>query len=103
MAALTPTVVKKTEFAGEIKAKIFTVVPTTSSDTIDLSTHFDTIHAVIPVIQAGMDAALTGVQASFSGTTVTLATFEQDGTVATDWTGAVIRVIVLGSDYGVTA
>lgn len=98
MAALTPTKVRSTEFGGRQKVKIFTVTPTTSTDTVDLSSYFSTIDAVIPNIIAGMDAALTLVQPSISTTTVTLYTFEQDGTVATDFTGASIKLVVLGED-----
>lgn len=99
MAALTATDVKQTEFGGDIKVRVFTVAPSTSTDTVDLSSYFDTLYAVIPVTESGSDAALNaGVQASFSGTTVTLETFEQDGTPATNWTSASIRLIVIGEN-----
>lgn len=103
-AALSPTVVKKTEFAGDVKLKVFTVTPGAASDTVDLSSYFDTIIGVIPVLQGGADAALlAGVQASFSGTTVTLVTQAENGTAATDWTGATIRLMVFGTDKGTAA
>ena len=99
MAALTPTDVKNTEFAGDVKVKVYTVTPSSASDTVDLSSDFDTLYAVIPVLEGGADAALlAGIQASFSGTTATLVTQEQDGTAATNWTSATIRLIVIGAN-----
>lgn len=101
MAALTPTKKYAGEHAGNEKVKIFTVVPTTASDTVDLSAYFNEIHAVLACITGGLDAALTMVQPTFSGTTVTVATFEQDGTAATDWTDAQLTLYVSGTDEGI--
>lgn len=103
MGALTATVVKKTEFSGDLKIKIFTVTPAAASDTVDLSSYFDTIYGVIPVLEGGLDANLALIQASFSGTTVTLKQLKEDGsTNADDWASASIRLIVIGSDNGVS-
>lgn len=102
MAALTPTAVVKTEFGGNEKIKIFTVTPSSASDTVALSSHFDTIHGAWAVLQAGQDAALLGgLTVSFSGTTVTIASQAENGTAATDWTGATIRLFVIGTDEGI--
>lgn len=101
MGALSPTRVVRTEFSGNEKLKVFTVTPAAASDTVDLSTHFDTIHGVKAHISAGLDAALTLLITSFSGTTVTIVQKKADGaTAADDWTGASIELWVLGTDAG---
>lgn len=101
MAAISPTKLYGGEFAGNEKTKVFTVTPGSASDTVALASHFDTIHAVAATITGGMDAALLGVQATFSGTTVTVATFDQAGSAATDWTGAQVTLVVFGTDEGI--
>ena len=99
MGAITPTVVKATEFSGDVKTKIFTSTIASGSDTLDLSAYFDTIYGAIAVLEGGQDAALLGgLTTSFSGTTVTVASQEQDGTASTEWTSANIRVYVFGTD-----
>lgn len=98
MAALTPTKVITTELAGDAKFYVATVVPTTASDTITFvaATHkFRTIYAIIPVITAGMDANLLTAHTSFSGLVVTLTTLGADGLAATDWTSAVVKLVML--------
>ena len=104
MAALTPTYVlgsrgQSTELSGDHKIQVYTVVPSTSSDTIVLTQAADQIGTIIGVfaqIVSGSDSALLACEAAFSGLTITLRTFDQAGGVATDWTGAVIRVLVVG-------
>lgn len=98
MAALTPTAIVKTEFAGDSRVKVFTVVPTTASDTVDLSAHFDTIDFVAAIIETGADSALQSAHPSISGTTVTIVTKGGDGNAASDWTGVVIRLLVVGRE-----
>lgn len=99
MAALTATKVKGTEFAGDLKVKVLTVTLESASDTVALATWFDTLYAVIPVLEGGADAALlAGLQCSFSGTTATIVSVEQDGTASTNWDSATVRLIVIGSD-----
>jgi hypothetical protein len=101
MAALTPTRVVRTEFGGNEKIKVFTVTPSSASDTVDLSTHFDTLHGVKAHLSGGLDANLTVLQTSFSGTTVTIVQLKADGaTNASDWTGASIELWVIGTDEG---
>lgn len=104
MGALTPTVVKKTEFSGDVKVKIFTVTPAAASDTVALSGYFDTIYGAIAQLEAGLDANLTILQTSFSGTTVTIKQLKADGaTNADNWTSASIRLYVFGTDAGTAA
>ena len=98
MAAITPTKVVKTEFAGKNKIAVFTCVPGSASDTLDLSSHFDTIHGAIAQIETGQDSALQTIHCTFSGTTVTLTTQNGAGGAATDWTGATARVFVVGEE-----
>ena len=101
MAALTPTKVTSTEFAGDQKIYTCTVVPTTATDTITFvaATHkFRTIYAAIPILESGQDSLLLTAAASFSGLVVTLKTYNPEGTAATDWTGVVVRlVLIVGS------
>lgn len=102
MGALTATKVKKTEFAGDLNVQVFTVTPTANGDTVDLSSYFSTIYAVIPHLTAGIDANLAFVNASFLGTTVTLSELKPDAaTPASDWTGASITLVVIGESIGV--
>lgn len=101
MAALTPTKVATTELAGDLKLHVCTTTLQSASDTITFvaATHkFRTIYAVIPLLQAGVDSLLASVTASFSGLVVTLTSYNPEGTAATDWTGATVRlVLVVGS------
>lgn len=103
MAALTPTLVKAIDLGGGTRQlKIFTVTPQANGDTVDLSSYFSgTIDACIAVIIAGQDAALSYIAPAISTTTVTLTELEQDGTAATDWTGASIALWCVGSAEGV--
>lgn len=99
MGALSPTKVIYTEFAGAVKLKIFTLTPAAASDTIDLSSYFDTIYGAKAHLTAGLDANLTLLKVSFSGTTVTIVQLKADGaTAADDWASAAIELWVVGSD-----
>lgn len=101
MGAIIPTRIVRTEFSGNQKLKIFTVTPAAASDTVDLSTYFDTIYGVIGYLTDGLDAALTLLIPSFSGTTVTIVQKKADGaTAADDWASASITLWVVGSDEG---
>lgn len=102
MAALTPTkVISLDVSAGTYKLKVFEVTPQASGDTVALAAYFSSITDVQVFITAGQDAALSYVSASFSGTDVTITELEQDGTVATDWTAAKLRLWVIGKDSGI--
>lgn len=99
MAAITATNVKQTEFAGDIKVRIVTVTLQSAEDTVDLSDYFDTLYAVIPVLEGGADAdLLAGIQCSFSGTIATLVTVDEAGTDSTDWANATVRLTVIGAN-----
>lgn len=102
MGALTPTLVKSFDAgAGNIKVKIFTVTPAAASDTVALSAYFTTIYAADCYLTAGLDANLTHLKPSFSGTTVTIVQLKANGsTNASDWTGASITLVVTGEDPG---
>jgi len=102
MAVLTPTKVTSTEFAGDQKLYVCTVVPTSAIDTVTFvaATHkFRTIYAAIATLESGQDSLLLTASASFSGLVVTVKTYNPEGTAATDWTSAVVRlVLVVGSN-----
>jgi len=101
MAAITGTKVVGTEFAGERKLLTLTCIPTTATDTVTLTlaTHgISVIEDVIAILAEGQDAALSSAHATFSGLVITVKTETSAGGAATDWTGAVVRLWVLG--YG---
>lgn len=106
MAALTPTNVigargQSTEFGGDYKLQVLTVVPTSASDTVTLVRATDkigTILGVFATIVSGQDSLLLAVGVSFSGLVITVNTYNPEGTAATDWTGVVIRLLVIGKD-----
>ena len=99
MGALTATKVIDTEFSGDYKVLVKTVTPAAASDTVTLVQATDKVTeivAVIATIESGLDAALTIVQASFSGLVITLKQLKADGaTAADDWTGASIRLVII--------
>lgn len=101
MAELTETLVAATEFAGSFKLIVLTATIGSTSDTIVLTeaqTGCRSIAGIVgAVITGGLDAAFTTIQVSFSSMTITIASFEQDGTVATDFTGTTVAVAVLGN------
>jgi hypothetical protein len=97
MGAVVPTLVKATEFSGDYKLKVFTMIPAATSDTLDLSTYFSEIVGCMGKITAGVAAACTMAQVSYSTTTVTVKTLKADGATAADaWTNVVVEVWVLG-------
>jgi len=97
MGAVVPTLVKATELAGDYRIKVFTMIPAAASDTLDLSSHFSEIVGCVGVITAGVAAACTLAQVSYSTTTVTVKTLKADGVTAADtWTSVVVEVWVLG-------
>ena len=104
MGALTPTNVigsrgLSTELAGDYKFQVLTVTPASASDTVTLVRATDKITTILGVfaqLVSGSDAALQTVEASFSGLVITLHTTTSGGGDATDWTGASIRLLVIG-------
>ena len=103
MAALTPTLVVSYDAgAGQVKKKIFTCTPQADGDTVALGTWFSSLYAVQAYLIAGLDANLTYLIPSFTGTALTIAQKKANGaTAASDWTGASIKLIVEGLDSGI--
>jgi hypothetical protein len=103
MAAITPTlVVSRDAGSGQVKCKTFTATPEAASDTVDLSGYFSSIYAARVYLTAGLDADLTHLMPSVSGTTVTIVQKKANGsTNASNWTSASLRLIVEGLDSGV--
>jgi hypothetical protein len=99
MGALTGVKVIDTEFSGDWKILVKTVTPAAASDSLTLVQATDKvteIAAVIPVLEAGLDAALTLLQVSFSGLVITIKQLKADGASAADnWTDAAIRLIII--------
>jgi hypothetical protein len=100
MAALTPTLVKSLDAsAGNLKIKVFTVTPESASDTVDLTTYFNDIHAVISAhITAGADANLVTAHVTESAESLTIVTKGADGNASTNWDSASITLTVMGED-----
>lgn len=103
MGAITGTLVDLggSTFSGDGEKIIqVTCVPCSASDTITLTQATHGIRSISGIISAeltaGIDAALLTCSATYSGLVITLVTYEQDGTAATDWTGAEARINILG-------
>src|SRR3990167_132800 len=100
MAALTETLVAATEFAGKFKLIVASAAVGSASDTIvftEAQIGCVSLASAIGQITAGGDAAFSYLQVSVSALTVTVVSFEQDGTPSTDWTGTTVDVWVLGN------
>lgn len=99
MGAITGTIAKRTEAAGEWKLLSLTATVASASDTITLTAAdhgVSEIAAVVgAVITGGLDAAFTTIQVSYSGLVITVASFGQGGTAATDFTGTTVAITVL--------
>lgn len=104
MGAITGTKIKASELAGDTKIYIATCTPASASDTITFvaATHkFRTIFGVWAQIESGLDANFTLLQVSFSGLVVTIVSKKADGTTsADDWTGVVIRLLIVTGSAG---
>jgi len=100
MGAIAGTKVVGTELGGQYKIVQVTCIPATASDTIlfSLATHGITaITAILKCeIQAGQSANFQTAHATYSGLTITLVSLNAAGAAASDWTGAVVRLTVLG-------
>ena len=98
---ITGTLGVCTEFAGKNKAVIVTATVESSSDTITLTEEDHGIQSIAgikgAVITGGLDAAFTSIQVSFSGLVLTVDSFEQDGTPATDFTGTTVSLSLIGN------
>lgn len=101
MGAITGTLAGSTVFAGQKKLITVTATIAAASDTITLTAADHGITAIDGIVGAtitgGMDAAFTTIQVSYSGLVITVASFEFDGTAATDFTGTTVEICVLGS------
>lgn len=100
MAAVTGTLAGNTEFGGAYKLITVTATIGSSSDTITLTAASHggakSIAGIVgAVITGGLDAAFSYLQVSYSGLVITVASFEQDGTAATDFTGTTVEIAVL--------
>lgn len=102
MGSITGTKQLLTEFSGTKKLVVLTATMTENSSTIEISeadhgiSSYDSI--VGAVVTGGLDAAFSYIQATRTDSdTITVSAFEQDGTVATDFTGTTISVSVIGS------
>jgi len=100
MAAITPTIAAKTEFAGSKKLVVITGTLTSASDTVTLTTtNVPGVQSISGIVgftfTGGIDAALLAAQVSFSGLVVTIVTKDAAGSAATDWTGATFSLALL--------
>lgn len=100
MAALTGTLLKGTEFAGELKLLVVTATIESASDTITLTAASHggavSIEGIVgAVITGGLDAAFTDIQVSYSGLVLTVVSTEQDGTPSTAWGDTTVSISVL--------
>jgi hypothetical protein len=100
MGAIDATKVIDTEFSGDYKVLVKTCTPAAASDNVTLVRATDKITEIVgvfAVIESGLDANCTIVQASFSGLVITVKTLKADGaTAADDWTGVSIRLLIIG-------
>jgi hypothetical protein len=100
MGALTPTIVKSTEFSGDYHVLILTATPAASSDEITLTKATHGISEIVYAdahLTAGLDAELTILQTSYSGLVITVKQLKADGATAADnWTSAALEILVIG-------
>jgi hypothetical protein len=100
MGAITGTLAKTTEFAGDYKIVSVTAAVASASDTITLTLASHGISEIASIVgvavTGGMDAAFTSIQVSYSGLVITVVSVGQGGVAATDFTGTTIAVTVLG-------
>lgn len=101
MGAISPTIVKATEFSGDYKVLILTATPAAASDTVTLTKATHGISSIVYAhahLTAGLDANLTILQTSWSGLVITIKQLKADGaTNADDWTSAALEILVIGS------
>lgn len=100
MTELSETLNASTEFAGNFKLVNFTATIGSATDTVILTEAQAGIKSIVSVIGAvitgGFDANFALLQVSVSALTVSIASFEADGTVSTEWTGTTVEITVLG-------
>uniref|UniRef100_A0A6H1ZBI5 Uncharacterized protein n=1 Tax=viral metagenome TaxID=1070528 RepID=A0A6H1ZBI5_9ZZZZ len=99
MAEITDTIVKTTEFAGAYKIQILTATLTTASDTIVLTAAANGMSEIIFAdahLTAGVSAACSHLQVSYSALTITIASKAAAGTAATAWIDTTVEILVIG-------
>lgn len=100
MAAITNPGNNATQFASQKKIWYFNDLAIASaSDTLTLTladNGITSIDTVVGTISGGQDAAFTAINVSFSGLVITIASVEQDGTAATEFTGTTVNLVVVG-------
>lgn len=99
MAEVAETLVAATEFAGKFKLIVVNATIGSASDTIVLTeaqVGCTSLVSAIGGITGGGDAAFSYLQVSVSTMTITVVSFEQDGTPSTEWTGTTVTVWALG-------
>lgn len=100
MAAITNPGTNVTTFSGDYKLLALNDLTLTSaSEAITLSYSENGISEITTVVSTpsgGTDAAFSYVETSFSGLVVTIKSFDEAGTVATNWTGTTVNLLVIG-------
>ncbi len=99
MGAIVGTKVYQGELGGQHRLLVITAPVAASSDTITLTEATHGLTEIIAILGAtitgGADAAFQSIQASFSGLVVTVASFNEAGTAATDFTGTTVTIVLL--------
>ena len=100
MGAISPTIVKKTEFSGDYHVLVLTATPAAASDQIILT---KATHGISEIVYAFahltkvLDEHLTHLQVSWSTLTITIKQLKANGsTNASDWTTAALEILVIG-------
>ena len=100
MGAISGTLAKRSELAGDSKLYVITAPIGTADDDITLTQAdhgISEIEGIVgAVITAGADAAFCAIQVSYSGLVINVLSFEQDGTAATDFTGTTVSITLIG-------
>jgi len=99
MGAISDTIVKTTEFSGDYKIQILTATLVSEDDDIVLTESANGISEIVYAkahLTGGLDDHLTHLETSYDDLTITIKSFEADGTVATNFTGATVEVLVIG-------
>ena len=100
MGAITGTLAKATEFAGDYKLVTVTATVASASDTITLTAAAHGISAIDAIVGAvitgGMDADFQTIQVSYSGLVLTVVSKQADGAASDEWTGTTVSITVLG-------
>ena len=99
MGEISDTIVETTEFSGDFKLQVVTATLASEDDTIVLTESANEIKEIVYAkahLTGGVDAELCWLQTSWSSLTIQIKSFEAGGTVATNFTGATVEVLVIG-------